>query len=589
VPPTSLGKDDKLSRSFVVPWGNAPTLAAPQIAQCRQQSEYDKGTRAGAQGRINWPFVLVTVTVTVSLVAVGLATSSTGFKSFLISDYTSPPKLAPWALPEFGPWTAPVNAVQPWYQVVNGDDSLYTDPRHRLVCVFHADSVGLVAPYAGVAFGLARFPFALCSAVLFCCPSLGANLEPGANYPETLAQEFLRRALKNRFPRPLLMLGNSSAGNWLQWNDLLTQAEAGNLSSTIGAWYEERLFDGIVLHWPDSALTRATWSKLSGALVNLRAQLSTVRNMSLGVAIGQNVASGPHVASLASALGAASVYLLPPVLGATDYFGLTFSYYDESTLELLWRHVGMFLGQDVQSSVCYLLPADVFSFLVAQRHENASHLVLPSEDGRGVGPAGNATGVPGRMAYFEACRLVRDGFDVLDLEYGVVASRDSVWLSYTAPRQMKRFADALRDNLTAGCLGLWNPQWDDFAAACGGLSTRSLGLSLGTETTMNHDFFLKIKSIFDRRPPLMAGADFSPAVCKAVDDSASQLRELSMDLWNNPELAFKEVKSHDRLTRFLEERGLKVQRKYLLDTAFRAEAVAPGGSDGEPLHGGILR
>lgn len=78
----------------------------------------------------------------------------------------------------------------------------------------------------------------------------------------------------------------------------------------------------------------------------------------------------------------------------------------------------------------------------------------------------------------------------------------------------------------------------------------------------------------------MASTDFSPAVCKTVDESASQLRELSMDLWNNPELAYKEVKSHDRLARFLEERGLKVQRKYLLDTAFRAEAVAPGGNDG---------
>lgn len=78
----------------------------------------------------------------------------------------------------------------------------------------------------------------------------------------------------------------------------------------------------------------------------------------------------------------------------------------------------------------------------------------------------------------------------------------------------------------------------------------------------------------------MASTDFLPAVYKAVEESASQLRELSMDLWNNPELAYKEVKSHDRLARFLEERGLNVQRKYLLDTAFRAEVVAPGGDNG---------
>ncbi|KAL3197971.1 hypothetical protein MRX96_044550 [Rhipicephalus microplus] len=89
--------------------------AAPQVAQCRQQSEFDKGPPAGAEGRINWPFVLLTVMVTMVLVAVGLVTSSTGFKSFLVSDYTSAPKFTPWALPEFEPWTARVNAVQPWY------------------------------------------------------------------------------------------------------------------------------------------------------------------------------------------------------------------------------------------------------------------------------------------------------------------------------------------------------------------------------------------------------------------------------------------------------------------------------------------
>ncbi|XP_049527658.1 uncharacterized protein LOC119458747 [Dermacentor silvarum] len=472
----ALTKGNKRWRSFTDRFRNEGLVAAPQIALQWQQGEYGKGPPAGAEGCCSRPCAMVTMMVTAAFIAVGLVISSAGFYNFLISDTTSPPKVAPWPLPEFGPWTVPVNAALPWYQVVNANDTLYTDPRRRFVCVFHADSEGLVAPYAGVSFGLARFPFALCTAVLFCCPSLAANVEPGADYPETLAQEFLRRVRKNRFPRPLLMLGNGSESP--QFEDLIRQAEGGDLPPAIGAWYQDRAFDGVVLHWPDSALTPSTWSKLPGALVQLRAHLSTVRNLSLAVAMGQHVASGTRLATLASSLGAASVYLLPPVLGPADYFGLTFSYYDESTLEMLWRHVGTFLGQDEQGSVCYMLPADVLSFRVARGYnENASDSVLPSEEGHGYGPAGNATGLPGRMAYFEACRLVRDGFSVLDLEYGVVASRDDVWLSYTTPQQMVRFADALRDNLTAGCLGLWNPQWDDFAAACGGLEyplTRAL-------------------------------------------------------------------------------------------------------------------
>ncbi|KAH7941559.1 hypothetical protein HPB49_014895 [Dermacentor silvarum] len=78
----------------------------------------------------------------------------------------------------------------------------------------------------------------------------------------------------------------------------------------------------------------------------------------------------------------------------------------------------------------------------------------------------------------------------------------------------------------------------------------------------------------------MASSEFSPAVCKAVEERASQLWELSKYIWSNPELAYQEVKAHDRMTGFLEEMGFKVQRKYLLDTAFRAEALAPGGKDG---------
>ncbi|KAH8028065.1 hypothetical protein HPB51_012651 [Rhipicephalus microplus] len=89
---------------------------------------------------------------------------------------------------------------------------------------------------------------------------------------------------------------------------------------------------------------------------------------------------------------------------------------------------------------------------------------------------------------------------------------------------------------------------------------------LKTENTKSYferDFFPSSQDVirFRSTSPAMAGADYSPAVCKAVDESASRLRQLSMDLWNNPELAFKEVKSHDLLTWFLEERGLKVQRK----------------------------
>ncbi|XP_077522855.1 xaa-Arg dipeptidase-like isoform X2 [Amblyomma americanum] len=58
---------------------------------------------------------------------------------------------------------------------------------------------------------------------------------------------------------------------------------------------------------------------------------------------------------------------------------------------------------------------------------------------------------------------------------------------------------------------------------------------------------------------------------------------LSRFIWEHPELALNEVEAHAKLTEFLEQREFRVQRKYLLSTAFRAEFDAPGGTDGPTI------
>lgn len=78
----------------------------------------------------------------------------------------------------------------------------------------------------------------------------------------------------------------------------------------------------------------------------------------------------------------------------------------------------------------------------------------------------------------------------------------------------------------------------------------------------------------------MASSEYSPVVEDTVEGNAAELWELSASLWSHPELALHEKKAHDLLTGFLEKRGFKIQRSYHLDTAFRAEAIAPGGTDG---------
>ena len=57
----------------------------------------------------------------------------------------------------------------------------------------------------------------------------------------------------------------------------------------------------------------------------------------------------------------------------------------------------------------------------------------------------------------------------------------------------------------------------------------------------------------------------------AVDASARDLNALSLEIWKNPELGYKEFKAHQLLTDFLERKGFKVERSFGgLETAFRA-------------------
>ncbi|XP_049527470.1 xaa-Arg dipeptidase-like [Dermacentor silvarum] len=74
--------------------------------------------------------------------------------------------------------------------------------------------------------------------------------------------------------------------------------------------------------------------------------------------------------------------------------------------------------------------------------------------------------------------------------------------------------------------------------------------------------------------------DLKELVHNVVEANSQDLWELSRFVWEHPELAFNEVQCHDWLTDFLEQRGFSVTRRYLLDTAFKAEFEAPGGTEG---------
>jgi metal-dependent amidase/aminoacylase/carboxypeptidase family protein len=66
-------------------------------------------------------------------------------------------------------------------------------------------------------------------------------------------------------------------------------------------------------------------------------------------------------------------------------------------------------------------------------------------------------------------------------------------------------------------------------------------------------------------------------VVKAIDTAreeilakSSALQEVSLFMFDHPELGYKEYKAHDKITSFLEDEGFEVAKHFLLPTAFKA-------------------
>ncbi|KAF7370574.1 Aminoacylase 1-like protein 2 [Mycena sanguinolenta] len=72
--------------------------------------------------------------------------------------------------------------------------------------------------------------------------------------------------------------------------------------------------------------------------------------------------------------------------------------------------------------------------------------------------------------------------------------------------------------------------------------------------------------------PFERDSEFPSVIDTKLDALSPELRKLSLDIHDHPELAFSEIFAHDVLTSFMASHGFTVTKNYLgLDTAFRAE------------------
>ncbi|KAF9029524.1 hypothetical protein BDZ89DRAFT_1112567 [Hymenopellis radicata] len=64
--------------------------------------------------------------------------------------------------------------------------------------------------------------------------------------------------------------------------------------------------------------------------------------------------------------------------------------------------------------------------------------------------------------------------------------------------------------------------------------------------------------------------DILKAIEKRIAELDNELRELSLDIHEHPEIMFEERHAHDVLTQFMERHGFTVERHYFLETAWKA-------------------
>ncbi|KAI0824377.1 amidohydrolase [Trametes gibbosa] len=85
------------------------------------------------------------------------------------------------------------------------------------------------------------------------------------------------------------------------------------------------------------------------------------------------------------------------------------------------------------------------------------------------------------------------------------------------------------------------------------------------------------------KPPAYEESLFRPEVVmtieKTIEKLSPELRELSLDIWNHPELMWEENYAHAKLTAFMSARGFSVTPHYLgVATAFRAVYTHPSSN-----------
>ncbi|KAM7301265.1 putative chitinase [Ixodes scapularis] len=229
-------------------------------------------------------------------------------------------------------------------------------------------------------------------------------------------------------------------------------------------WVVEHRYDGIFLRWTPPMKNGS--SKFPSLAVHMLRTFKRVRHLSVGVVMpvySTSVDFYPDLSNLVNILEPHSVVVDPLAATSTDsYFKNLFPYTPETLIKygkLLSK--ATMAGGGTNPTLCY--PVSIAGYSLALDQSGLS-------SGRKAAPVlVNHQQLSGlAVASYDSTCHSSVWNDSIRLRYGVLAARKSEWLTYQDAQSLGQLLDAMA-NVTQGasCLGVWDPEFDDFAGHCG--------------------------------------------------------------------------------------------------------------------------
>ncbi|KAG0428540.1 hypothetical protein HPB47_024483 [Ixodes persulcatus] len=320
----------------------------------------------------------------------------------------------------------------------------------RLFCLFNADRwtdgsrLRRRTGRGGLAYGIETFPYHLCTDAVYCCASMGT--EGGALKVDTfMPLRFAALRLKNPQLRLWLSVGGSAERSTGFSRAALDDEANREFVRCAVDWLQEFGYQGLLLHWTFPEAHERHF---------LVALDMTGQSLGAVLPLDDTLRSRFDAEAVTELLDQRSVLIIPEETRDRS-FNRTFLPYSKEVLEQYAR-ASLDLGTSHES--CYLVSL------------SGTSLALRNSDHWDVGDAAEGPGVIGgaglgQVAFDDVC--VRHWIGSKVKKYGVISRRGSQWVGYLT-------ADTLRDFLSdvaiatgsRGCLGVADPEWDDFSGVC---------------------------------------------------------------------------------------------------------------------------